>query len=93
MRAFRSLVFLFAVALISVGSAEAASRVFVIHGIGNQSPMETLRGQVDAVWSKDPRLVRHGTPRTWSKSERCPGSQDVTPLHVSPKASWTRSWT
>ena len=33
MRAFRSLAFLIAMALISVGSAEAASRVFVIHGI------------------------------------------------------------
>ena len=33
MRAFRSLALLFAMALISVGSAEAASRVFVIHGI------------------------------------------------------------
>lgn len=36
--------------------------VVVIHGIGEQIPMETLTGFVDAVWTRDPSLTSPGKP-------------------------------
>ena len=43
--------------------------VVVIHGIGNQSPMATLRQFVESVWTTCTGLVRHLPPRTWSKRD------------------------
>lgn len=36
--------------------------VIVIHGMGEQKPMETLRGFVRTVWERDQRLVLGITP-------------------------------
>jgi len=55
--------------------------VVVIHGIGEQIPMETLRSFVDAVWTTDASLVDAGKPdsnsggkrtanASWSKPDR-----------------------
>ncbi|MBZ9763370.1 hypothetical protein LB553_21150 [Mesorhizobium sp. CA8] len=55
--------------------------VVIIHGMGEQIPMETLRGFVDAVWVEDPDLIRKERPdsttgeaprtknRVWSKPD------------------------
>ncbi len=43
--------------------------VVVIHGMGNQSPMETLRSFVEAVWTNAPWQARSNEPRTWSKRD------------------------
>ncbi|ACS60281.1 conserved hypothetical protein (plasmid) [Rhizobium leguminosarum bv. trifolii WSM1325] len=55
--------------------------VVILHGMGEQIPMETLQGFVDAVWVHDSTLIRAerpdsatGEPRkinaTWSKPDR-----------------------
>ena len=41
--------------------------VVLVHGIGNQSPMESLRGFVNAVWWLDPQVKRLGNPQLWVK--------------------------
>ena len=38
--------------------------VVVIHGIGNQSPMATLRELVESVWTRCPDLVKVPPPLT-----------------------------
>jgi hypothetical protein len=44
--------------------------VLLIHGIGFQRPMRTLRGFVDAVWVTDPNLRPPKVPSTaWSKPD------------------------
>lgn len=48
---------------------EPAKRaVVVVHGMGSQSPMETLRGFVDAVWTTD-ECVSGKTDETWTKPD------------------------
>lgn len=45
--------------------------VILIHGIGEQVPMDTLRGFVDAVWTTDPTtMFKGGRPQLWSKPDR-----------------------
>lgn len=41
--------------------------VVLIHGIGNQPPMDTLRGFVDAVWWRDPRVAASKSRKLWVK--------------------------
>lgn len=44
--------------------------IVIIHGIGNQSPMTTLRGLVEAVWTSATNLARKDEePRTWTKRD------------------------
>jgi hypothetical protein len=43
--------------------------VVIVHGIGDQMPMQTLRSFVDAVWSTDNHLTDHGTRRAWTKPD------------------------
>lgn len=43
--------------------------VLVIHGMGNQSPMSTLRGFVEAIWTRDLSRKRDEA-RVWSKRDR-----------------------
>lgn len=58
--------------------------VIVIHGMGEQKPMETLRGFVRTVWERDQRLFLGITPPpnrrnsdTWSKPDRLSGSAEL----------------
>ncbi len=44
--------------------------VIVIHGLGEQVPMETLSGFVDSVWSKDLSLVEEGKPHPDTGSDK-----------------------
>jgi hypothetical protein len=57
--------------------------VVVIHGMGEQRPMDTLRGFVETVWEKDSSLFdgsgspRDRRPETWSKPDRASGSAEL----------------
>jgi hypothetical protein len=56
----------------------AKRAVVVIHGIGNQSPMTTLRGFVEAVWTSASGLARGGEkPRTWAKRDPMSGNYEL----------------
>ena len=44
--------------------------VVMIHGMGDQSPMETLRSFVAAVWTSQPQLGKDGKALTWSLRDR-----------------------
>ena len=52
------------------GKQSGKRAVVIIHGIGNQAPLATLRSFVDSVWATDNRLTTHGTRQSWSKPER-----------------------
>ena len=52
--------------------------VLVIHGIGEQRPMSTLRGFVDAVWTIDSTLREENVKSTvWSKPDTISGSYEL----------------
>jgi hypothetical protein len=52
--------------------------VVVIHGIGNQSPMTTLRSFVEAVWTLAPGLTKPGVrPQTWTKRDLMSDSYEL----------------
>ena len=46
--------------------------VLLIHGIGDQTPMATLRSFVAAVWPRDSQ-----TKRQWSRPDSISGSYDL----------------
>jgi hypothetical protein len=51
--------------------------IVVIHGIGEQRPMDTITEFVRAVWETDPDVCRNGKPlpaETWSKPDVRTGS-------------------
>jgi hypothetical protein len=46
--------------------------IVVIHGMGEQVPMDTLRGFVRAVWETDSEITKNGLPNpaeVWSKPD------------------------
>src|SRR5438128_2316266 len=52
--------------------------VVMIHGMGEQWPMDTLRGFVEAAWSSDPDLNPEWSEgETYSKPERITGSFEL----------------
>jgi len=51
--------------------------VVVIHGMGEQWPMETLRGFVDAAWTCDSELVDTRTRRIYSKPDQITGNFEL----------------
>lgn len=58
--------------------------VVVIHGMGEQRPMETLRGFAETLWERDPSLftglgqpVDHANSDIWSKPDRVSGSSEL----------------
>jgi hypothetical protein len=53
-----------------VARAAGKQAVLLIHGVGFQRPMRTLRGFVEAVWTSDPTLRRPYVPsQVWSKPD------------------------
>lgn len=59
--------------------------VLLIHGIGEQRPMETLRGFVDTVWCRDtaihnPHAVKNGGALVWSKPDTVSDSFELRRL-------------
>ncbi len=65
--------------------------VVVIHGIGNQSPMATLRDFVDAVWTTDSGLVGRGPPRVWLKRDLVSNNHDLQRITTSRDKSGRRT--
>lgn len=58
--------------------------VVVIHGMGEQRPMETLRGFVETLWERDESLFAglgtpadHANSDTWSKPDPLTGSSEL----------------
>lgn len=58
--------------------------VVVIHGMGEQKPMQTLRGFVESVWQHDRNLFKdlkdppdHWNWDTWSKPDQLSGSAEL----------------
>jgi hypothetical protein len=58
--------------------------IVVIHGMGEQRPMETLRGFAETLWERDPSLFTglstpadHANSETWSKPDRVSGSAEL----------------
>ncbi len=54
--------------------------VVVIHGMGEQIPMDTLRGFIRNVWKGDKELTRNGLPnpeQVWSKPDTRAGSHEL----------------
>jgi hypothetical protein len=54
--------------------------IVVIHGIGEQRPMDTITEFVRAVWEADPHVCRNGKPapaETWSKPDVRTGSLEL----------------
>ncbi len=51
--------------------------VVLIHGMGNQSPMATLRGFVEAVWTTDDSLGGQHRRETWAVPDTALGSHEL----------------
>lgn len=64
-------------------SRQPSQAVVVIHGMGEQRPMATIRGFVEAVWTTDPSLTpRHGSSgdelnKSWITPDRHTGSHEL----------------
>ena len=57
--------------------------VVLIHGMGEQIPMDTIKGFVRAVWEEDPEIAQRGTadPNTvWSHPDERAGSLELRVL-------------
>ena len=55
--------------------------VLLIHGIGEQKPMDTLRGFVDTVWATDKNIHHHfAGAQTWSKPDNVSRSFELRRL-------------
>lgn len=55
--------------------------VLLIHGIGEQKPMDTLRGFVDTVWSRDTKIHnRFAGSSVWSKPDTVSASYELRRL-------------
>ena len=57
--------------------------IVVVHGMGEQRPMDTIKGFVDAVWRSDPSITRDGSPDAkdvWSKPDERSGSLELRRL-------------
>jgi hypothetical protein len=58
--------------------------VLLIHGIGEQRPMDTLRGFVKAVWMQDTSIHhKHAKAGMWSKPDTISGSFELRRLTTS----------
>lgn len=58
--------------------ARPKQAVIVIHGMGSQSPMATLRSFVEAVWtSVQPPLAKDGVAKAWTKRDDLLGSFEL----------------
>jgi hypothetical protein len=60
--------------------------VVVIHGMGEQWPMDTLRGFVDAAWTTDAEMVPPRMIQTYSKPDAITGSFELRRITTRP---WT----
>jgi hypothetical protein len=60
------------------GARPPKTAVVMIHGMGEQWPMETLRGFVEAAWTRDPEMVWPGAnDQIYSKPDTITGSFEL----------------
>ena len=64
--------------------------VVVIHGIGEQRPMETLPEFVKAVWGDDAELVHPSRAEVFSKPELVSGSYELRRITTRQASAGTR---
>ncbi len=66
--------------------------VVIIHGIGEQKPMQTLRGFVEAVWTRDESIHHsYGSSEVWSKPDDVSGSFELRRLTTGKNKNGTRT--
>jgi hypothetical protein len=58
-------------------SPKQKTAVIVIHGMGEQRPMETLRGLVQALWACDPSITNVRNHATYSKPDSITGNFEL----------------
>ena len=73
------------------GRGSGKRAVVIIHGIGNQTPLATLRSFVDSVWTTDNRLTKHGTRQAWSKPERVSNNLELRRITTTEDKTRTRT--
>ena len=70
--------------------ADAAHQaVVLVHGMGEQIPMDTIKGFVTTVWEDDPVAIANGLPQpsmTWSKPDERTGSLELRRITTRPSA-------
>lgn len=64
--------------------AAPKTAVVMIHGMGEQWPMDTLRGFVDATWTTDATLVRPGPNQPYFKPDTITGSFELRRVTTRP---------
>lgn len=76
------------------GGGAGKQAVILVHGMGEQIPMDTIRGFVRSVWEDDPAISANGLPNpnsTWSKPDDRTGSLElrrITTRESIPSQSW-----
>jgi hypothetical protein len=68
--------------------------VVLIHGIGNQTPMETLRPFVETVWTSETADLPPGSPGlhlTWSQHDRKSGDMELWRITTNADANGVRT--
>ena len=63
--------------------AATKQAILLIHAMGEQIPMDTIRGFVAAAWEDDPIVTANGLPspaKTWSKPDARTGSLELRRL-------------
>ncbi len=81
----------------SPGSAPYAAQrpkkraVLLIHGMGNQAPMETLRGFVDAVWTTNESVGGEQRREIWSKPDIVGGTRELRRITTRADADGVRT--
>lgn len=70
----------------------AKQAVLLIHGIGEQHPMDTLRGFVETVWTKDPAgKNKYAGVHVWSKPDNVSDTFELRRLTTSQNADGVRT--
>jgi hypothetical protein len=60
-----------------VKQQQARTAVVVVHGIGNQRPLATMREIVDAIYAHDVRVPEDEPTKIWTKLDRATGDLDL----------------
>lgn len=72
-------------------SSGGRQAVVLIHGVGNQSPMETLRPFVEAVWTQSPIPPTPTKHLTWSQRDRKSGDMELWRITTNADANGVRT--
>jgi hypothetical protein len=70
----------FAAAAVPSGARAGKQAVILVHGMGEQIPMDTIRSFVRSVWENDPTISANRLPNpnsTWSKPDDRTGSLEL----------------